>query len=103
MKDPYTLSIEITIALSKICLRRISLSVFTIEVFRISLLSYSKRSETFPITSNIFPTTVLTYNLRSQTDFFWFKLPKIWFKLIKIFCIESLEHDTYRNEKLFEC
>ena len=42
MKDPYALSIEITIALSMIYLRRISLSVFMIETSRVWLLNYSE-------------------------------------------------------------
>ena len=41
-KDPYALSIKITIALLMIYLRRISLSVFTIETSRVRLLNYSK-------------------------------------------------------------
>ena len=61
MKDPYALAIETAIALSKIYLKRISLSVFTIETSRIWPLNYFW---------NIFPTKVLHYNLRSQTDFF---------------------------------
>ena len=42
MKDPYALSIEITIALSRIYLRRIILSVFTIEISRVWPLNYSE-------------------------------------------------------------
>ena len=53
MKDPYALSIEIKIALSKICLRRIILSV--------------KENLSNTITSDIFPTRGLNYNLRSQS------------------------------------
>ena len=42
MKDPNALSIEITVAHSMIYLRRISLSVFTIETSRVWLLNYSE-------------------------------------------------------------
>ena len=41
MKDPYALSIEITIALSRIYLRRIILSVFT-EISTVWPLNYSE-------------------------------------------------------------
>ena len=42
MKDPYTLSIDITIALSRIYFKKIILSVFTIETSRVWSLNYSK-------------------------------------------------------------
>ena len=42
MKDPYTLSLEITTALSRIYLRRIIVPVFTIEISRVLPLNHSK-------------------------------------------------------------
>ena len=68
MKDPYALSIEITIALSRIYLRRIILCVFAIEISRVWSLNYSEEKENLSntIMSDIFPTRVLNYNLRSQ-------------------------------------
>ena len=72
MKDPYALSKEITIALSRIYLRRIILPVFTLEISRAWPLNYSKWKKIFlsnTIMSHIYPITVLSYNLRSQTDF----------------------------------
>ena len=41
MKDPYALPIDITIAPSRIYLRRIIPSVFTIEISRVWPLNYS--------------------------------------------------------------
>ena len=72
MKDPYALSKEITIALSRIYLRRIILPVFTLEISRAWPLNYSKWKKIFlsnTIVSHIYPIRVLSYNLRSQTDF----------------------------------
>ena len=72
MKDPYALSKEITIALSRIYLRRIILPVFTLEISRAWPLNYSKWKKIFlsnTIMSHIYPIRVLSYNLRSQTDF----------------------------------
>ena len=76
MKDPYAMSIEIIIALSRIYLRRIIMSVFTIitSVFNIQSLAVElfkvKKNLSNTIMSDIFPTRVLlNYNLRSQTDF----------------------------------
>ena len=76
MKDPYALPIKNTIALSMIYLRRIGLSVFTIETYRLEHTDLA--NELFKVKANlsniimndIFPTRVLNYNLRSQTDFF---------------------------------
>ena len=71
MKDPYTLSIEIAIALSRIYLRRISLSVFTMETSRV----WPLKSERKPFQYNnqwyfsylsIKLYRVLNYNLRLQ-------------------------------------
>ena len=68
MKDPYASSIEITIALSRIYLRRIILCVLAIEISRVWSLNYSEEKENLSNTtmSDIFPTRVLNYNLRSQ-------------------------------------
>ena len=62
-------SIEITIALSMIYLRRVILSVFTIEKSRVLALQLFKVKGNLSntIMSYIFPTRVLN---RSQTDFF---------------------------------
>ena len=64
-----TSSIEITIALSMIYLRRVILSVFTIEKSRVLALQLFKVKGNLSntIMSYIFPTRVLN---RSQTDFF---------------------------------
>ena len=73
MKDPLpptnASSIEITIALSRIYLRRVILSVFTIEKSRVLALQQFKVKGNLSntIMSYIFPTRVLN---RSQTDFF---------------------------------
>ena len=91
MKGPYKPPKKTTRALSMIYLRRISLSAFAIETSN-------------KIVNDIFPTRVLNYNLRSQTDFFRsivkiskfglnslkYLASKVW----KIFCNKSLEHDT---------
>ena len=70
MKDPYALSIEITIALSRIYLRRIILSVFTIEISSLAVELFKvKENLSNTIMSDVFPTRLLNYNLRSQTDF----------------------------------
>ena len=72
MKDPYALSIEITIVLSRIYLRRIILSVFTIEIISSLAIELFKVKENLSntIMSDILHTRVLNYNLKSQTDFF---------------------------------
>ena len=58
----------ITIALSRTYLRRIILSVVTIEVSRAWPFKV-KENLSHTIMSDIFPTIVLNYNLSSQTDF----------------------------------
>ena len=71
MKDPYALSIEITIALSRIYLRRIILSVFTIEISSLAVELFKvKENLSNTIMSDILHNRVLNYNLKSQTDFF---------------------------------
>ena len=77
-----------------VCIHRINIQSLAIELFKV------KENLSNTITSDTFPNKTLNYNLRSQTVFFFQKYRqyhKIWFKLIKIFCIGSLEHDTYRN------
>ena len=78
MKDPFALSIEITIALrdynssfkdllekdNSVCIHNRNIQSLAIELLKVKV-NLSDR-----IMNDIFPTRVLNYNFRSQTDFF---------------------------------
>ena len=69
------MSVEITTALSSIYLRRIILSVITIETLSLPVELFKVRKNLSDIiTSDIFPTRALNYSLRSKTDFFRFSV-----------------------------
>ena len=78
---------------NSVCIYHRNIQSLAAELFKVKV----NLSNT--IMNGIFPTRVLNYNLRSQTDFFRNNVNTTKFGLnsLKIFCIESLEHDTYRN------
>ena len=70
MKDPYALSIEIAIALSKDLLTKDnSVGIYHRYIQSLAIELFKVKENLSNTMSDIFPTRVLNYNLTSQTDF----------------------------------
>ena len=69
MKDPYTFSTKVTIALSIIYLRRVSLHLLQ-KLPKFGLWTTQSENFSNTIMTDIFPTRLLNYNLKSQINFF---------------------------------
>ena len=65
-----------------VCIHNRNIQNLTIELF-LKYFSYQSITLQFKITNRFFQK--------------YHQYHKIWFRLIKIFCIKSLEHNTYKN------